>query len=164
MTQEQSLWKISPSQWLNIGHYLGATATTAAIIAGGIYFPLAFIALIIPIAWATYAYLKIKTLRFELTNERLRITSGILNQRIDEIELYRVKDSLLVRSWWMRLLGLASIHLTTSDRSQPSLTIPAVPNGLDLRETLRQEVETLRAKYRVRELDLTESDLNSEIE
>ena len=160
MSQEQSLWKTHPSQWLNFGHFFLAFLMAGGAIAGGCFFPPTFAALIIPAIYALLRFIKLRSNCFELTNERLRITSGVLNQRLDEIELYRVKDSLLIRSWWMRPLGLASIQLTTSDRNQPSVAIPAISNGLEYREILRQEVEAIRAKQRVREVDLTDSELS----
>ena len=88
--------------------------------------------------------------------ERIRITSGVINQSIDEIELYRVKDSRTIRPWWMRLTGLASIVLETSDRSTPVLVIPAIRDGMEIRELLRQQVELQRDRKRVREMDFDE--------
>jgi uncharacterized membrane protein YdbT with pleckstrin-like domain len=94
---------------------------------------------------------------FELTSERLRITRGVINQNVDEIELYRVKDSLMIRTWWMRLTNLASIELQTSDRSMPVLVIPAIHGGMEMREILRKQVEAQRDKKRVREMDFDET-------
>ena len=153
MSEEQSLWKSSPSQWLNLGPFTAATVLTAGIIVGGLFFPPAFAALILPPVYVLWKYLVVRMEVFELTSERLRITRGVLNQKIDEIELYRVKDSVMVRTWWMRLTGLASIHLETSDRTMPHLVIPAIRDGNEKREALRQQVELIRDKKRVREMD-----------
>jgi membrane protein YdbS with pleckstrin-like domain len=57
----------------------------------------------------------------------------------------------------MRVFGLGSLHLETSDRSLPQVTIPAIPDATNLRETLRREVENVRDKKRVRELDFEET-------
>ncbi len=75
---------------------------------------------------------------------------------MDEIELYRVKDTLMVRTWWMRLTGLASIEMQTSDRSLPELVIPAIHGGTEMREILRKQVELIRDRKRVREMDFEE--------
>ena len=53
----------------------------------------------------------------------------------------------------MRLTGLASIILATSDRSLPQLVIPAIRGGAELRELLRTQVELQRDRKRVRETD-----------
>lgn len=157
MTEENTFWKGSPSQWLNLWPFTGALVIAVAIIVAGVFFPPAFLALILPLALVIWKYLSVRTLVFELTSERLRITSGIINQKIDEIELYRIKESQMTRTWWMRLTGLASINLETSDRGMPSLTIPAVRNGVELREQLRKQVELMRDKKRVRETDFEDS-------
>ncbi len=157
MSEETSLWKGSPSQWLNLWNITGAILLAAAIAAGGILMPPVFAALVIPVVWILWKYLTVRCQIFELTTERLKITNGVINQHIDEVELYRVKDVLMVRPWWMRLTGLASILLETSDRSLPNLTIPAVRGGVELREQLRKQVETQRDKKRVRETDFEES-------
>jgi hypothetical protein len=81
----------------------------------------------------------------------------VINQHIDEIELYRVKDTLALRPWWMRLTGLASISMETSDRTLPSLAIPAIRDGMEMRETLRKQVELQRDKKRVREMDFDDA-------
>lgn len=157
MSEETSLWKGSPSQWLNLWNITGAILLAAAIAVGGIFMPPVFAALVIPVIWILWKYLTVRCQVFELTTERLKITNGVINQHIDEVELYRVKDVLMVRPWWMRLTGLASILLETSDRSLPNLTIPAVRGGVELREQLRKQVETQRDKKRVRETDFEES-------
>lgn len=157
MTEENVLWKGNPSQWLNLGPFSAAAFLAAGIVVGGLFFPPAFAGLILPLPYAVWKYLTVRTRGFELTSERLKITSGVINQHVDEIELYRVKDSQLLRTWWMRLTGLASVNLETSDRSMPSLVIPAIRGGTDMRELLRKQVELQRDKKRVRELDFDEA-------
>jgi uncharacterized membrane protein YdbT with pleckstrin-like domain len=157
MTTETTLWQGSPSQWLNIGHHLIALLAAAAAVAGGIFFPPAWALLVIPLGYIAWRYLVVRCQRYQLTSERLRVTKGVLNQHIDEIELYRVKDIQMSRAFWMRLTGLSSLHLETSDRSLPLLVIPAVRGGTELREQLRKQVEELRDRKRVREMDFDET-------
>ena len=157
MTEETSFWKGSPSQWLNLGPYTVALLGAAGIGVGSIFFPPALIALVLPAVYMVWRYLVVRTEVFELTTERLRISHGVINQRIDEIELYRVKDIQMKRPWWMRLTGLASIMLETSDRSIPRLVIPAIRGGEGLREILRKNVELQRDRKRVRETDFDEA-------
>lgn len=159
MTDETPIWKGSPSQWLNLGPFSAALVISAAIAVGAVLIPLTalWVALIVPLLYAFWRYLVVRCQVFELTSQRLRITSGVINQQIDEIELYRVKDTLMIRSWWMRLTGLAAISMQTSDRSLPHLVIPAIRNGGELREQLRKQVEAQRDTKRVREMDFDET-------
>jgi uncharacterized membrane protein YdbT with pleckstrin-like domain len=159
MEPENVLWKGRSSQWLNLGNFIVAALLAAGIIAAGsLGFPLAFAALPLPLLYLLWKFLVVRCHVFELTTERLRITQGVINQHIDEIELYRVKDSLTLRPWWMRLTGLASIELEASDRTLPKLVIPAIPGGVEMREILRKQVELQRDKKRVREMDFDDAD------
>jgi uncharacterized membrane protein YdbT with pleckstrin-like domain len=156
MNQETILWKGSSSQWLNAGHFLATLVVAGAIVAGGVVFPPAFIALVLPLGYMLWRYLLVRTRLYELTSERVRVTWGVVNQNMDDIELYRVKDTQLQRPWWMRLTGLASVKLETSDRSMPELMVPAVRGGLAFRELLRKQVEIQRDRKRVREMDFAD--------
>ncbi len=157
MTEEGTIWQGTPSQWINIWHFAAALALAAAAIAGGIFFAPAWALLALPLAWAAWRFLVVRCNRYELTTERLRITKGVLNQNIDEVELYRVKDVLMTRPLWMRLTGLATLHLQTSDRSLPSFDIPAIRFATELREKLRTQVEQVRDRKRVREMDFDDT-------
>ena len=130
---ETTFWKGSPSQWLNIGPFSVAILLAGGIVAGGIFFPPAFIGLLIPAIYALWSYLTVRCQTFELTTERLRVTKGVINQNIDEVELYRVKDMVVERKWWMRITGLGNVHLETSDRSMPHVDIPAIRDSIGLR-------------------------------
>jgi uncharacterized membrane protein YdbT with pleckstrin-like domain len=154
VNEEHQLWKSSPSQWLNLGHYLLGILLAAGITAGSlVFFQPGLIALVIPLFYILWRYLVVRCTTFELTTERLRISTGVLNRHIDEIELYRVKDIVLVRPWWMRLTGLTTLKLQTSDRTLPLFDIPAMSGGIELREQLRSQVEIQRDRKRVREMD-----------
>lgn len=150
---EETLWKGSSSQWLNLGPIAACLVLMIGIGVGGAFFLPLLAAVVLPLAYLVWRYLLVRTRVYELTSERIRVTSGVINQHIDEIELYRVKDTQTFRTWWMRLTGLATIQMETSDRSMPQLVIPAVKGGAELRELLRTHVEAVRDRKRVREMD-----------
>ena len=153
MSEETSLWKSASSQWLNAWHFLWVIVVAGALLFGAFWFIPLYAALPLPILWAIWRYLVVRTRVYELTSERLRVTWGVFNQTVDEVELYRVKDTVMLRPWWMRIMGLSTIVLETSDRSLPKVEIPALPRGQEFREVLRKQVEAQRDKKRVRELD-----------
>ncbi|HEY1120846.1 MAG TPA: PH domain-containing protein [Haloferula sp.] len=154
---EEVLWKGSPSQVLNLGKYIVALLLAIGIAVGGLFFPLAWAALLIPLVWVIWTFVETKSVRHELTTERIRMTSGIFNQKLDDVELYRVKDTSMERPFWYRIFGLSTLVIETSDRSQPRIEIKAVHNGDELRETLRKQVEFWRDRKRVREVDMDEN-------
>ncbi|BCX47839.1 membrane-flanked domain-containing protein [Haloferula helveola] len=155
---EDILWKGSPSQILNLGKHLVGVLLLAGIGVGGAFFPPVWFAIPLPLLWMLWNYLKVRCRVYELTNERLRLYDGVLNQTIDELELYRVKDTTMDRPFWFRMFGLSTLHLDTSDRSHPKVDLEAIADGVNLRETLRKQVEHWRDRKRVREVDFEDGD------
>ena len=152
---EEVLWKGSPSQVLNLGKYAFALALAVGIGIVGMLpgLQLAWIALVLPLGWMLWIFIETRATRHELTSERIRLCAGVFNQTMDDVELYRVKDTSMERPFWYRVFGLSTLIIETSDRSQPRIEIKAVRNGDELRETLRKQVEFWRDKKRVREVD-----------
>ena len=136
--QEKNIWSGRPSQIANLGTF---------ILCG------IFCWLIFPIFIALKSWLNIKTQKYEVTNQRIRTTIGIFSKKTDELELYRVKDTTLLRPFFLGLFGFATIQITTSDRSTPYVYLYAIKGADVLREELRMFVEELREAKGVRELD-----------
>jgi uncharacterized membrane protein YdbT with pleckstrin-like domain len=95
-----------------------------------------------------------RTTVYELTTQRLRKSSGILNRKVDELELFRVKDYAMEQPFLLRLLGLGNLTLVTSDASTPTVAIKAIADVEEVREKLRHAVQAERDRKRVRELDV----------
>jgi membrane protein YdbS with pleckstrin-like domain len=108
---------------------------------------------VFPIFIAYYIYLQTKHTIYVITEQRLRIYSGIFVKRIDDVELYRVKDTTFIQPFLLGRFGLSNIRLITSDASWPNETIAGITNGRMLREKIRKVVETAREKKEVREVD-----------
>ncbi len=167
MNEEVTIWRSSPSQLLNIGSYTMALILAAGIVVGGIFFPAAFAALLIPVLWMSWKYLVVKCQVYELTSQRLRLYEGVFNRKIDELELYRVKDTNIEQPFWFRIFGLGNVNLTTSDRSHEEVSILAVKDVTVVREHVRRHVESLRDQKRVREVDFEggeDADFDSEFD
>ncbi len=139
MTEEKTLWRGSSSQVINLGTY---------ILCGLLCW------LIVPIFIALIKWWQNKCRIFEVTTQRIKITTGIFNKTTNELELYRVKDMTLVQPFWLRLYGLGNIVLMTHDVSSPVITLEAVPKPLELHEGLRNSVEECRTDKKVRLAEL----------
>lgn len=142
MTNESVIWEGTPSQWTNFPLYL---------ICGLLFW------LVVPVFIALWRYIETRCFVYRVTTERVVIRQGVLTKRTEEVELYRVKDATLVEPFWLRLVSLGHIDLTTSDRTTPEVRLRAVPNAAELRERLRVEVERQRSLKGVRETDLGEA-------
>jgi len=106
--------------------------------------------LIVPIFFALVYYLQTRCKVFELTTQRLKITSGIFTKVTETLELYRVKDIETQQPFFSRLRMSGS----TSDVSSPSVLIEAVPLSVGFADKLRHQVEIIRQQKRVREIDI----------
>jgi uncharacterized membrane protein YdbT with pleckstrin-like domain len=155
-SDESPVWTGSPSQWLNAGWFAfcGLGAVGLLVLGLAVGQPIVALGALIPVAYAVAKVLKVRTTRIEVTTERITTTVGIFSRHKWDIELYRVKDTTLHQPFLLRLVGRANIRIISSDRSQPNITLPALPNAEWLRQQIRTNVERLRLKRGVREMDI----------
>ena len=99
-------------------------------------------------------YLKTRFTVYELTNERIKLKTGILSQEIDECELYRIRDYKIVKPFFQRIFGLGNIELITSDRSNLSINLNGIKDPENLYNIIRDNVEKVRRKTGTREIDV----------
>ena len=99
-------------------------------------------------------YLKTRFTVYEITDQRIKLKTGILNQEIDECELYRVRDYKIVKPFFQRIFGLGKIELVTSDRSNSSINLNGIKNPENLYDLIRDNVEKIRRKTGTREIDV----------
>lgn len=139
MAEEETVWRGSPSQVVNI----------PAFVFWGLLFWL-----VIPVFIILWRWLVVKMTKYELTSQRLRTRYGVINKKMDELELYRVRDYRLDQPIYLRIFSLGNIILQTSDSTNPTITIRAIPNSEQVREHIRTYVEACRVRKGVRELDV----------
>ena len=130
---EKRLYTGRPSQILNIVSFILWSWT-----------------LLIPII----IYLKTRFTVYEVTDQRIKLKTGILNQEIDECELYRVRDYKIVKPFFQRIFGLGKIELVTSDRSNSNINLNGIKDPENLYNLIRDNVEKIRRKTGTRELDV----------
>jgi len=136
---EEIVWRATSSQWKNFGVYL---------LCGLLCW------LVVPIFFALVYYLKTRCKVFELTTQRLKITSWVFTKVTETLELYRVKDIETRQPFFSRLVGIENVQMTTTDASSPLVLIEAVPSSVGFADKLRNQVEIIRQQKRVREIDI----------
>lgn len=152
---EDTLWKGHTSQWVHFWYYFLCVLIAAGALAAMPFTAgLSAIGLVLPLAMWIIRWWMTRTTIYELTSQRLKITRGILNRRLDELELYRVKDYTMEQPFVLRILGLGNLILVTSDATTPTLTIRAISGVEGVREQLRTAVQAERDRKRVREVDV----------
>ena len=135
---ETLVWRGSKGQVSRLGTYVLCTLT----------FWLA-----VPLLYGGWTWITTRLTRYELTTQRLRVRTGVVSRRTDEVELYRVKDFTVEEPWLYRLAGRGNVILETSDRTTPRVVLEAIPNPHALRDALRDAVERIRVAKGVREID-----------
>ena len=136
--EETIIWKGHPSHVKDLGFH---------VVCG------LFAWLVLPLGFMLWRFLTTKFTEYEITSERLRITKGVLSKRMDETELYRVKDTSIDQPFFLRLFKLANLELSSSDSSTPHVTLFAIADARVTRENLRGCIEKMRIKRGVREID-----------
>jgi len=132
------IWSASEGHLDNLGYY------TLCLV---------FCWLILPIIAMALRYLRTALHRYELTSQRLKEQTGILNRQTDELELYRVKDIAVEQPLLHRLFGRGRVVLQTSDRSTPSVALNCIHQPHEIARALRENVEQCRVMKGVREID-----------
>jgi uncharacterized membrane protein YdbT with pleckstrin-like domain len=136
---EEQVWEGSPSQAVNLGLFVVCILTCW---------------LVVPVLYAVWRWLQTRCTRFSLTSERLRITTGVLTRRTEEVELYRVKDTALTEPLFLRLFGLGTVEIATTDTSAPQVTLLAIAGAKEVREKIRMHVELSRRRRGVRDVEV----------
>lgn len=86
---------------------------------------------------------------YSFDEERLYVKSGFLNQRQDEVRLYRVQDLTVTRSLSQRIFGMGTILINSSDKTLGDFEIKNIKNVMTVKEQLSKLVEVQRDKRRV---------------
>jgi uncharacterized membrane protein YdbT with pleckstrin-like domain len=131
---EEVLWQGTPSQWQNFWWWISCL-------------------LVVPIPIALWKAIVLKNTEITLTNQRLKVRSGVFSKAIEEVELYRVKDWALKEPFIQRILGRGTIQMETSDRTAPQVELSWVEKAHEVGDKLRHAVEAARDRKRVREVD-----------
>lgn len=143
MTEESIVWTGRTSQVVNLVAFVIGALLCLTVVGALFGLPL--------ILWR---YLAVRSKLYELTSQRLRIHSGILSRRLEDIELYRVKDTKFEQPFFQRLFGLGNVVLLSSDKSTPAIVIEAIPGARELKDRIRDIVELRRDTKRVRALEV----------
>jgi uncharacterized membrane protein YdbT with pleckstrin-like domain len=159
-SEETLVWRGTPSQWTNFGTYLFCLILTAGIVVAYFFVtqptpqPLILLGLILPAFWALCRWIATACNRYEVTSERVKLTTGLLSRRTTEVELYRVRDYSVVEPFWLRLVGCGNVVLATSDRTTPQFVLHAVPHAARLKDQIRTHTERMRQRRGVRDLEV----------
>ena len=151
---EQIIWTGKSSQLLNLKYFTVAFLfVIAAVWLSFIYTAYLLFIGLAAILYALSRFLVLYSASYTLTNQRIIRRSGVLNRTTFEIELYRVKDVHLYEPLYLRLFGLGTISLISSQRREQIFELVAIAHASEIREQLRHLVEQRRNEKGVGEYD-----------
>lgn len=137
-SEQVVLWESSEGHVVNFGIF---------IVCGLLFW------LVIPMLYAVYRYAKTARYTYTLTDQRLIEKQGVLIQRIETLELYRVKDISIRSTLLQTIVGRGTIILETMEASSPVIRLVAIPNAFEVSSMLRNYVEKCRVMKGVRAFD-----------
>ena len=150
MEPEKTIHQTCPSQIRNLQAYTICLVLIAAIIIAAILAEnnLILIALVIPVVYAFWKWLEIKTTKLTITDERLIVSEGVLNKTTNETELYRVRDTTIEEPFFYRIFGLGNIIVFTTDEASATHRFTAYRKPHWVKDQIRNYSEICRQKKR----------------
>ncbi|MEM7533549.1 MAG: PH domain-containing protein [Chloroflexota bacterium] len=101
--------------------------------------------------WRGRPYMSIGVV-YELTNQRIKIMTGVLSRQTDSVELIRVRDIQVKQHLGERMLNIGDITIFSEDVSVPEILLENVTDPEDVHELIRnavlEEKERRRLQYR----------------
>jgi uncharacterized membrane protein YdbT with pleckstrin-like domain len=101
-------------------------------------------------AW--YRILYLRSFQYLVTTEYIRITYGIFFKRIDQAEMFRVRDFIITQSFVLQLFKLMNLTLVSTDHSNQIIYLQGIPES-DIVDTIRDRVQEARHHNNIYELN-----------
>ena len=75
---------------------------------------------------------------YEVTAERIEWSRGIFDRRVDNLDMFRVIDLKLRRSILDCMLGIGTVGLITTDKTDPKFTFEKVKSCRKLYDVIKR--------------------------
>ena len=167
--EEKDVLSLRPTLKMYLGRILLALLVVAATIALAVAIKasptidqiiiIAGLAIALPL-FLTVLYKKYSIL-YRLSTQRLFLVRGLVSRKIEELELFRVRDIQVVQSFWQRILRFGRMTVFSTDASAPKFEMLGVANPLKVKDAIRVHFRTARLRERVRPTEFI-SDFDSD--
>jgi membrane protein YdbS with pleckstrin-like domain len=85
-----------------------------------------------------FKIIKLKSVRYRVTTDRIEWTRGIFSRNVDNIDMFRIVDMSMHRSFSDRLVGIGSVVLITSDKTDPQFRFEKVDAPKQLYDIIKK--------------------------
>jgi len=90
--------------------------------------------------------IRILSVRYRITNQRIFIEKGLLSRTMDQTELIRVDDVRMQQTFVNRIFNIGTVVMMTTDVSDRDVPIVGIKDPVRVTEVIRQQMRTLRGK------------------
>lgn len=97
-------------------------------------------------------YVILVNVKWLVEEETLCRIKGIFSKQTDYIEMYRITDYKENQSFLQRIMGVKTVTVYSTDRSDEVTDIPGVPADMNLIGIIRDNVEKCRKEKRIYEI------------
>lgn len=150
MEPEVTVHQCSPSQIVNLKPFVVSFVVVAAVVALAVVTGetlLSALALL-PLGYALWKWLEVKSTKLTLTDQRLIVTEGIFTKHTNETELYRVRDTSIEEPFFYRLFGVGNVIIYSTDEAEGKLHFHAYKKPHWIKDQIRNNAETCRQRKR----------------
>ncbi|MBN2020510.1 MAG: PH domain-containing protein [Sedimentisphaerales bacterium] len=85
-----------------------------------------------------YRALDVRMMHYEVGRDRIEFSTGIFERKVDNLDMFRLVDIKLRRSFFDCIVGVGTVILTTSDKSHPEFAFEKVRNCRELYDALKK--------------------------
>lgn len=89
-------------------------------------------------------YITIKSTKYKLTTQRFFVQTGLISKKVEELELFRVKDVSMKQGVFQRILGVGNVTVLSTDDSTPTVHIAGVSSPEKVKESIRSHSRDAR--------------------
>jgi hypothetical protein len=98
------------------------------------------------VLWEGRPFLSLGT-HYTVTNQRVRVITGLLGKDIDDIEIIRIQDVDHTQGITERVLNVGDIFLRSTDPSRPRVVLRNVTDPVGVHEIIRRAILEARRRY-----------------
>lgn len=93
--------------------------------------------IVVVLGWLVYNIAVLKSIRYEISADRIEFSRGIFDRKIDNLDMFRVIDMRLHRTLLDCLTGVGSVTLVTKDESDPYFDFEKIADPKQLYDVIK---------------------------
>jgi len=94
------------------------------------------------------------SLEYRLSTQRLFVSRGLIARRIEELELYRIRDIDVLQNFWERILGCGRLTVYSTDATTPKFEIVGIGSPVKFKDIIRYQFRSARIREKIRPTEI----------